>query len=39
MDNLEAAPVRPAPELEVKTLKIVRFSYELIIYIAEEISK
>ena len=30
LDNLEAAPGRPAPEFKVKTLKIVKFSYELI---------
>ena len=30
MDNLEAAPGRPAPESKVKTLKMVKFSDELI---------
>ena len=29
LDNLEAAPGRPAPESQIKTLKKMKFSYEI----------
>ena len=32
LDNLEAAPGRPAPEFQVKTLKRVKFSYGMTFY-------
>ena len=38
LDNLEAAPGRSAPELEVKTLKLVKFSYEFF-FLAKKILK
>ena len=37
LDNLEAAPGRPAPEFQVKTLKRVKFSYGMPFYSAKYI--